>query len=145
MFRRFPLLASAAASLCFVLVNAFAQTPTTPSATCPPPEKLNARDMLGLWRAEFQGQWSGATLLFEPHPTYAGSFRGTINRDGERAQLAGDMEEGELTLEESNDGQRISATWLGDVVDGSCGKEIRGTWQATGAPEGRGFVLRKQP
>lgn len=144
MFRRFPLLACAAASLGVLSGAALAQATTLP-APCPPSAQLNARDMLGLWRAEFQGQWGGATLLFEPHPAYAGSFRGTINRDGERAQLAGDMEEGELTLEESNDGQRISAVWLGDVVEGSCGKEIRGTWQATGASDGRGFVLRKQP
>jgi hypothetical protein len=39
----------------------------------------------------------------------------------------------------------ISGTWLGDVVDGSCGREIRGTWSADGqGKDARTFVLRKQ-
>ena len=37
-------------------------------------------------------------------------------------------------MEESIDGTHISATWLGDVVEGSCGREIRGTWQAEKRP-----------
>ena len=57
--------------------------------------------------------------------------------------LAGDVDDGELTLEESVNGQNISATWLGDVVEGSCGREIRGTWKAEGQAAWRGFVLRK--
>ena len=59
--------------------------------------------------------------------------------------MAGDVDEGEFTLEESQDGVRISATWLGDVVEGSCGREIRGTWKAEGTATGRPFVLKKQP
>ena len=47
-------------------------------------------------------------------------------------------------MEESADGQRIAATWLGDVVEGSCGKEIRGTWKAEGEAAARGFLLRRQ-
>ena len=114
------------------------------AADCPQPDEVTSAHMLGLWRAEFEGSWYGATLLFEKHPEYAGSFRGAINRDGEKAKLAGDVEDGELTLEESNDGIRIAATWLGDVVEGSCGREIRGTWKAEGSTTERAFVLRKQ-
>ena len=109
---------------------------------CPKAAELAPRQLVGLWRAEFDGLPQGATLLLEPHPEYAGSIAGQVNRNGERAKLAGDLEEGEFTLEESADGVRISATWLGDVVDGSCGREIRGQWEAPGrAPIG--FVLRK--
>jgi hypothetical protein len=113
---------------------------TTP---CPAAAEMTQQQLLGLWRAQFGESWSSATVLLEPHPEYAGSVRGEVNRNGERARVAGDVDEGELTLEESADGQRISATWLGDVVEGSCGREIRGSWQAEGAPTGRAFVLRK--
>lgn len=116
---------------------AFAQAP------CPAPAEVARGHLLGLWRAEFEGLWQGATLLIEPHPEYAQSFAGAINRNGERGLLAGDIEDGEFTLEESTDGKRIAATWLGDVVAGSCGREIRGTWQAGGDAAPRGFVLKK--
>jgi len=125
---------------CMVLLAAapaFAQSP------CPAPGEVTRDHLLGLWRAEFEGLRQGATLLIETHPDYAESFSGAINRNGERGRVAGDIEDGALTLEESADGQRIAATWLGDVVEGSCGREIRGTWKAEGAPAQRGFVLRK--
>ncbi|MDB5753349.1 MAG: hypothetical protein JWP65_3770 [Ramlibacter sp.] len=113
-------------------------------APCPLPAQTGLPQMLGLWRAEFQGLWQGATLLIEPHPEDEGSFRGAINRNGERGVLAGDLQGGELALRESDDGKRLSALWLGDVVEGSCGREIRGSWQAEGDVTPRNFVLRKQ-
>jgi len=116
----------------------------TQAAECPQAHEVTQAQLLGLWRAEFEGSWHGATLLLEKHPEYADSFRGAINRDGEKASLAGDVVEGEFTLEESKDGLRIAATWLGDVVEGSCGREIRGTWKAESSPTERAFVLRKQ-
>lgn len=116
---------------------------TAPPPPCPKASAIGASHMLGLWRAEFEPPLPGATLLIERHPRYAESFSGAINRNGDRSLLAGDVEDGEFTMEESADGVRISATWIGDVVDGSCGKEIRGTWEAgEGAPK-RPFVLRK--
>lgn len=114
-------------------------------ADCPAAQTVTHVQLFGLWRAEFEGLWQGATLLIEQHPRYAQSVAGAINRNGTRGQIVGDIENGELTLEESADGQRISATWLGDVVEGSCGREIRGTWKAEGEEKGRGFVLRRLP
>lgn len=111
---------------------------------CPASGEVEQAHMLGLWRAEFGEGLPGATLLLERHPHYADSLAGAINRDGERGQVVGDVEEGGLVLEESADGRRISATWIGDFVEGSCGREVRGTWQATGEPRARSFVLRKQ-
>lgn len=110
---------------------------------CLAPAQVNASHLYGLWRAEQDGTWHAATLLIERHPEFAQSFRGTINRNGERSLLAGDIEDGEFTLEESADGKRIAATWVGDVVPASCGREIRGTWQAEGDTAARRFVLRK--
>ena len=100
-------------------------------------------DVLGLWRAEFEGLKQPATLLLDKHPEFAETLRGAVHREGERAEVAGDVFAGEFTLEESRNGTHISATWLGDVVDGSCGREIRGLWKAEGDAMARPFVLRK--
>ena len=112
-------------------------------AACPHASEVRQADMLGLWRAEFEGRGHVATLLLEKHAVYAESVSGAINRNGQRSLLAGDVEDGEFTLEESADGKRIAATWLGEVVEGSCGREIRGTWTAEGDPKPHAFVLRK--
>lgn len=119
------------------------------SAGCPQAVDIAAVHLYGLWRAEFEGLAPSATLLFERHAELAGSVSGGINRDGVKAQIAGDVDEGEFALDESVDGQNISATWTGSVVENSCGKEIRGTWNNTqpGATGNRTypFVLRKLP
>jgi hypothetical protein len=112
---------------------------------CPHASEVKQSHMLGLWRAEFDGQGHVGTLLLEKHHTYSESVSGAINRNGDRRLLAGDVEDGEFTLEESADGKRIAATWLGEVIEGSCGREIRGTWTAEGEGQNpRRFVLRKQ-
>jgi hypothetical protein len=134
------LLALAAALALGPAASAQAQSP----ADCPQPAGVQQRHLLGLWHAEFADHGPGATLLLEPHPEMEESVRGMVNRNGERAQVAGDVDDGQFTLEESANGTSISATWLGDVVAGSCGREIRGTWQAEGDPRTRDFVLRKQ-
>jgi len=110
---------------------------------CPKPAEVTQQHLLGFWRAEFQDR-PGATLLLEKHPMYTESFSGAINRNGERARVVGDIEDGDFTMEESADGLRIQATWIGEVVDGSCGREIRGSWQAEGDKLARPFVLKKQ-
>lgn len=113
-------------------------------AACPNAAEVKRDDLLGLWRAQFEGDAPGATLLLEKHPESAGTVRGAINRDGARAFLAGDVVDGEFTLEESVNGTSISAVWLGDVVEGSCGREIRGAWKAEGEARQLQFVLKKQ-
>lgn len=110
---------------------------------CPDDASLTANDLLGLWRAEFEGGVPAATLLLEPNATWPGSLAGAINRNGRRAQLAGDLEAGEFTLEESADGVRIDAAWVGAPVAGRCGQEIRGTWQPEGGGAPRAFTLRR--
>ena len=114
-------------------------------APCPGAADLQAVDLHGLWQARFDDGGPGATLLLEANPNWPGSLSGGINRNGTRAQLAGDLDEGELTLEESADGRRIDAAWIGEIVPGSCGREVRGTWRRDGAPAGRAFTLRRQP
>jgi hypothetical protein len=116
------------------------------TAACPEAAQVAQSHLLGLWRAEFEGLPRGATLLLEKHPEDEGRLTGTINRDGARSQIAGEVEKGEFTMEESADGTRISGVWIGDVVPGSCGREIRGIWQEEkDPPRPYPFVLRKLP
>ena len=111
---------------------------------CPHASEVKQSHIFGLWRAEFEGEGHVGTLLLEKHAVYNESFSGLINRKGDQRRLAGDVEDGEVTLEESADGKRIAATWIGEIVEGSCGREIRGTWSAEGDKAARPFVLRKQ-
>ena len=112
---------------------------------------MQQRHLLGRWQAQMEGQASAWTLQLQPHPELRESVRGQVQRTGATALLSGDVDAGQLTLEESLDGKRISATWLGEVAEGRCGKEIRGTWSPEATPGASGpapapvpFVLRKQ-
>jgi len=127
-----------AATLGLAAAAAAAQAP------CPAAGEVTVPALLGKWQAQMQGEWDTLTVTLEPNPEYLGSFRGTADRGGRRSQLAGDLDDEGFTLEESSDGVHIAATWLGDVVDGSCGREIRGTWTRDGETAGRTFILRKQ-
>jgi opacity protein-like surface antigen len=113
------------------------------AADCPAPADVSQAHLLGTWQATIEGQ-APVTLQLAKDPEFAETVRGHLERGGQRVELAGDVDEGDFTLEESMNGRNISATWLGEVVDGSCGREIRGTWKAEGAREERPFVLRKQ-
>ena len=133
----------AAAGLLLALPALTAHAQPAASADCPRAMEVLPRHLVGLWRAEFAGGGPGASVLLEPHKEYRQSLSGEINRDGQRSLLAADIEDGEFTLEESADGKSISATWLGDVVEGSCGREIRGVWRPRGDGRERAYVLRR--
>ena len=113
------------------------------AADCPAASDVSQAQLLGTWQATIEGQ-APVTLQLAKDPEFAETVRGHLERDGKSIELAGDVDDGDFTLEESANGRNISATWLGEVVDGSCGREIRGTWKAEGAPGERPFVLRKQ-
>ena len=105
--------------------------------------------LYGRWTVRFDdGAPMGVQLA--AHPEYEGSVRGTIVRVGGAgpvtAQLAGDVDDaGLLTLDESQDGQRISAVWSGGMQKDSCGKEFQGTWRNSEDDSTQRFVLRKDP
>jgi len=115
-------------------------------APCPKPGEIKPEALLGTWQAELPGQWDAATLKLVKHPEYAGSFRGTLERGNRTWQVAGeyDEDEGTFALEESADGTHIAAAWAGELVEGSCGREIRGTWTRDGEAQGAPFVIRKR-
>jgi hypothetical protein len=118
--------------------HAFAQP-----ANCPSPGGVSQAHLIGKWKAQIEGGAPFALQLVKD-PEFADTVIGHAERNGERIAIAGDVDDGELTLEESRNGKNISATWLGDVVEGSCGREIRGTWKAEGTLPERPFVLKKQ-
>ena len=113
---------------------------------------MNHQNLQGRWHATLQAAAPDAAhppddtalLQLGPHPELAHSVRGTVRRGSVTALVSGDVDAGELTLEESVNGTNISATWTGQVVDGSCGKEIHGTWNNATPPTTLTFVLRKQ-
>lgn len=130
---------------CAINTRASDQKSIQAPAYCPLPGDISPLHLYGTWHAELGGLPEGATLVFEKHPELAGSVSGHVTRAGVSAQIAGDVDDGTFTLEESLDGQHISATWLGTVVENACGKEIRGTWNNSTHNSTAPFVLRKQP
>jgi len=77
--------------------------------------------------------------------------RGTITRTAAApsahttvAQLAGDVDdEGELAIDESLDGRRISGVWSGSLQPDSCGREFKGTWRNAADDSTHPFTLKK--
>ncbi|MEO8024628.1 hypothetical protein [Polaromonas sp.] len=81
-------------------------------------------------------------MHLERHAEFSDSVAGYVSRDlrpaagaapgtghAARAQLAGDLENGFLTLDESSNGVNITGTWNGEMAEGSCGKKVTGTWK----------------
>ncbi len=86
--------------------------------------------LYGAWQARFDDLPGPAVVRLAKHPEYQGSVRGTIERSGGTAHLAGDIDDdGLLTFDESQDGRAISAVWSGELQPGSCGKEFKGIWR----------------
>ena len=109
---------------------------------------MKAAQLYGLWAVRFSNPPAGlparATMLLERHAEFAESLAGVVSRDlgvaagskaiaghAAKAALAGDLEAGMLLLDESSDNIRITGTWNGEMVDGSCGKVFRGSWKDT--------------
>ena len=131
--------------------GALAQTsPPTPGAItaaqpCPEPRQVRAPDLYGQWQVSFskppRGLPAQATLQLERHAEFSESLAGQVKRDlsaapggqvaghSPRAQLAGDIEAGQLMLDESSNGINLTASWDGQIVPGSCGKRIEGLWK----------------
>jgi hypothetical protein len=114
------------------------------TAACPAAKELTPPQIHGRWRARFNpapaGMPADATMLIERHAEFSESVAGAVIRvirapksggHAPRAQLAGDLENGLLTLDESSNGISITGTWNGEMVEGSCGKKFSGMWKDT--------------
>ena len=118
---------------------------TNPTSACPSGMEMTHQHLQGVWRAQLDGTATGALLRLGPHPELGESVRGSVQRASTTAQVSGDVHEGELTLEESTDGQRISAVWEGEIQARSCGRVFRGLWRRAGEDQGQPFVLTRLP
>lgn len=133
-----------AASAAALLLGACA----TPDPNCPPAGmRLPPGALYGAWEARIGGDDAAPLRVnLQPHPDYAG-VRGQVLRGApDPAQLAGDInDDGQLLLDESADGQRISAVWEGEIQARSCGRVFRGLWRRAGEDQGQPFVLTRLP
>ena len=114
---------------------------TTLPPACPAPADVKPEQLHGVWTVQLDGSGPPWTLQLGPHPEHQGSLRGELKQGTLRYPVVADLEGGEFTLEESHDGARIAATWLGTVVAGSCGRALQG--QRIGPQERRqAFLIR---
>ena len=114
-----------------------------PPLSCPEGEEMKDSQLQGEWTGTVEGQAQPVSLQLGPHPQWKGNVKGTIARGADTRPMVGDVADDHITLEESADGKRITATWLGDVVEGSCAREIRGNYLEGEDAAPRPFVLRK--
>jgi hypothetical protein len=128
--------------------NTSKNAPNAPNAPCPNARDVQATDLYGTWRVEVPRssvagvvQTERGSVVFEKNPEFADSVVGWLQWGKDKIFVAGDVEAGSFSLEESDDGTRISAVWEGTVAEGSCGKAITGARRVgeVSAP----FVLRK--
>ena len=150
-----------AAAWALLAAASHAQAPAAPPTACTQPGDMAPSQLYGLWQLVLWPQQGGSeaaptstgALLFERHPEYPGSVRGSLKRSSagnDRAALvSGDVTNGEFNLDESTDGIRMDAVWEGDVTPSGCGEELRGIRRpAQGRPTDEpvmNFVLRKAP
>ncbi|HYP70450.1 MAG TPA: hypothetical protein VEP93_06160 [Variovorax sp.] len=128
---------------CSLLAGCAQQAPARPG--CPQSaSELPMQSLYGSWEARVDGQNGTAIMVLERHPEYEG-VRGSVTRPGQPpAQLAGDIDpEGQLALDESQDGKSISASWAGALQPESCGKEFTGNWNRSSDDSSHPFVLRR--
>ena len=116
-----------------------------PAAPCPAAKQVLAPQLYGQWLAVFDKPPRGlpvqALVLLEKHAEFSDSLAGMVQRDlrsapggrvaghASRAQLAGDIEAGTLLLDESSNGINLTASWDGQIVEGSCGRTVKGVWK----------------
>ena len=96
----------------------------------PAPADIATAHFVGDWAlslAATPGQKPERGLLsLQPHPIYSDSLKGALQRGAQGWQVVADWEDDTLTLEESVDGEHISATWQARPVAGQCARVFEG-------------------
>ena len=123
-------------------------TKNEPKTACLSPKNIKAPHLYGIWQVTFTNPPAGlpktAVMLLEKHEEFADSLSGIVSRDlrptaantpghAAKAALAGDVEDGFVILDESSNNISISGTWNGQLVEASCGREVKGLWKDTSA------------
>jgi len=130
---------------CACVLAGCAPLPSAPACPDASAQTPSNQRLYGRWLARIDGQPEPAQVLLHRHPDYDG-VRGTVSRPGQApAQLAGDINpaDGQLALDESQDGKRISASWTGALVAGSCGKRFSGNWHSDADDKDHAFTLER--
>ncbi len=114
---------------------------------CPDVSRWGAPQLYGAWEVELTQLGQRGRLLLRQHPEFRESLRGEFSYGGQASIASGDVEGGEVNLDESRDGKSLHAFWSGHLVPGACGREIRGAWQQLareGVPAAESsFILRR--
>ena len=144
---------------------------STAHAACPAPQALEAADLVGDWTVSWQSHRMDAPaaatnpastnlppttsiapsgpppangqIQFQRNPDYPESLVGVMFQGQVKHLLAGDVDEGLLTLEESTDGQHISANWVGHFQARDCGRSVSGNWISATGNQQWAFTLRR--
>ena len=133
-----------AAYACIHWANAQNLTQNEPKIACPAVKSIKAPQLYGIWQITFTNPPAGlprtAVMLLEKHAEFSDSLAGIVSRDGvtaaghtAKAALAGDVEDGFVILDESSNNINITGTWNGQLVEASCGREVKGVWKDTSA------------
>lgn len=136
------------AGLCGLLALTLSACQGLPTRSdCPSAQDMSPQMLYGSWTVQVAGE-PLLTLTLGPHPEHMGSLRGeltsTTGPNQKPRAVVADLDDGEFTLEETHDGQRIAATWLGRLPPAGCGRQIQGQRTLAGE-DSRPFVLNRQP
>lgn len=101
------------------------------SPACPEAADIEPQMLMGRWQIEWVGDArppdDGPWLLeLGPHPEYPGSLKGALSRSPRYHPVVADWDDETLTVEESEDGVHIAATWQASVAQGQCGRVLQG-------------------
>lgn len=120
------------------------------AAACPAAADIEPAMLVGTWRIDWTdgGRQRGEVpwrLELAPHPDYTGSLKGQLSRGEQRHMVVADWDDEALTMEESEDGQRIAATWQATTTAGQCGRELQGLRFTGSEPDAsaRRFRMRR--
>ena len=123
-------------------------TQKDPQAACLNANSIKAPQLYGIWQVTFNNPPVGlpktAVMLLKKHEEFADSLSGIVSREvgptaanmpghAAKAALAGDVEDGFVILDESSNNISITGTWNGQLVETSCGREVKGVWKDTSA------------
>jgi hypothetical protein len=115
------------------------------AASCPSNKDLTNTDLFGAWSLLLEGAGLSQVtrLQMQRNPEFAESLAGNFLLGDKKFEVFGDIEDGALDLEESDNGKDIVAIWKGRVVDGSCGQTILGMRRDVASNATQNFVLRR--
>jgi hypothetical protein len=112
-------------------------------SACPTAQDLTPEMLYGQWTVQITGEMPWA-LTLGPHPEHVGSLRGELTQGQQRHAVVADLDDGDFTLEETHDGQRIAATWQGSLPTAGCGRQIQGQRTLAGQ-NSRSFLITRTP